>query len=214
MKRGLWVGVGLLVVIPLLCLLCCEVTLTLLASEIEKSENPPATLRESDLVGTWEVVYGSQRTDRLILRADGMFKQIYQDQTRGDYAYKTPWNEWWMERFPDGRVRVHLEGARYYLAGIEEGELDGWEPTIAPGQYDIWEDRGGPPPYSFFDPFAEEQVDMGVEMVGKLVLNVRRLPSGELVLAHMWGSPDWGFGDKTQVFHRVETPSLLQTSAP
>lgn len=97
------------------------------------SEPPPATFRKTDLVGTWEGHYGGyagygQGLDRLILRADGTFKQIYEIEKQG-YVYETPWNEWWMERFPDGRVRVHLEGARYYVAGIERAERDGLDPT-------------------------------------------------------------------------------------
>jgi len=198
-KRGLWIGVILLLVIPLLSLLCCQMVITLSTAEISKSENPSATLQESDLVGTWEADYGHYLgVDTLILRADGTFKQIYKNQ-RENYVYETPWNKWWLERFPDGRVRMHLKGARYYHDGIPLAEIHESEP---------W-------PYS--DPFVTRDKDWrewSVSMVGKLVLNVRLLPSGELVLAHMWSSGgDSAFTD-SQVFHRVGTPSPLETLAP
>jgi len=197
MKKGLWVGVSLLVVIPLLYLFCCQVILTLSTTEISKSENPPATLRESDLVGTWKAEYAiSGGVDKLILRADGTFKQIYQNQVDG-YVYETPWNEWWLERFPDGRVRVHLKGARRYLDGIPLAETEDGSSI-------------------FCDPFAldREWRDWSVRMVGQLILNVRLLPSGELVLAHMWsGCGDAAFTN-SQVFHRVATSSSSQTPVP
>lgn len=96
--------------------------------------NPPATFQESDLVGTWEARYG-KGVDRLIIRADGTFKQIYRDRT----YYETPWNKWWVERLPHGGARVHLEGARYYL-NFAADEL-------------------------FYDPFAKESVEMVGELI-------------------------------------------------
>jgi len=191
-KNSLWVSIILL--------FCVLMTLAACAS-IADSENPPATLQESDLVGTWEADYGLRvGVDRLILRADGTFKQIYENQ-REDHVYETPWNEWSVERFPDGRVRVHLKGARYYLEGIRVTEEGGVIPAALPVV--------GGEPWPFYDPFAKESV----YMVGELIFNVRRLSSGELILAHMWGSSEWGFGD-TDVFHRVEISSPLQTPTP
>lgn len=183
---------------------------------ITDSENPPATFQESDLVGTWQASYGvNDGIDTLILRPDGTFMQTYESRSE-DYIYETPWNEWWMERFPDGRVRVHLEGARYYYEGIEIAEWDGIEPTVPPGTLEPWISEDEARPFLFYDPFASYTDDWTiyfVEMVEKLVLNVRLLPSGELVLAHMWDSSSVGFGS-SQVFHRIETSSPVQTPAP
>jgi hypothetical protein len=163
------------------------------------SEPPPATFRETDLVGTWEGHYGVPwGTDRLILREDGTFKQIYRDEK--GYVYETLWNKWWVEHFPDGRVRVHLEGGRWYLNGIKFAELDGLR---SPG-------IGGPPARHFYDPFAKGWV----EMVRKLVLNVRRVSSGELILVHMSSSanvPNWEGLVRASI---VEIPSPVQTPAP
>jgi hypothetical protein len=202
MKRIWWFNVVLLLLLLTAIAACCcmpsESTKTIMGSE-----PPPATFRETDLVGTWEGHYGYPRgTDRLIIREDGTFKQIYRDEE--GYVYETSWNKWWVERFPDGRAWVHLEGARYYLDGIEFAERDGLHAT-----------SNGPPwPYSFYDWFVEAQEKWSVEMVGKLVLNVRQVSSGELVLAHMsssWESHTW------EVLVRVSTieiPSPLQMPTP
>jgi hypothetical protein len=210
MKQISWFSVALLLLlltaIAACCWCCCMPPKSM--KDIMDSEPPPATFQETDLVGTWEGHYGGyagygQGLDRLILRADGTFKQIYKIEKQG-YVYETPWNKWWVERFPDGRVRVHLEGARYYVDGIEMAERDGLHATSS-----------GPPwPYSFYDWFVEGQEKWSVEMVGKLVLNVRQVSSGEIVLAHMsssWESRTWKMlvGVSTD-----ETPSPVQTPAP
>ncbi len=172
-------------------LLVFLVMLTLMACGVSYS-NPPEAFHDLDLVGTWEVHYWKGDVDRLIIRADGLFKQTYQDGTVEGYVYETPWNKWWLERFDDGRVLLHLEGARYYLAGIRVAEEDG----MLPGSN--W-------PRFFYDPFADESIDM----VRKLVLNVQTDSSGELILHHMWISSDRGFaliGGEKEVFRRVETP--------
>jgi len=198
-RIGLWFGVVLLllVIIPLGC---CQVIITLSASEISKSQNPPATLQELDLASTWKADYGSRLgIDTLILREDGTFKQIYENR-RENYTFETPWNKWWLERFPDGRIWVHLKGARYYLGGIPVAE--------------IYEKNG-----SVCDPFHPQRFDRLrsgesiVDLAREVVLNVRVLPSGELVLAHLWPSCDSPLGDK-EVFHREETPSPLKMPTP
>ncbi len=178
--------------------LCCEYSFELIFKEslmVERSGNPPAALQADDLIGIWEAEYCSKCRDRLFLREDGTFKQVYHNGWQ-NYIYETPWNRWWIERFPDGRVRVHLEGARYYYAGIEEGEREGLFPTISPEQYSPWGNEIRFEDY--YDPFTQESV----QMVKELILNVRQLPSGEIVLVHMWGGPDWGFGEGTDIFHK------------
>lgn len=173
-----------------------------------RSNNPPMTLQESELVGTWKADYDylyDGGTDTLILEADGTFKQIYENRS-GSYVFETPWNEWWLERFPDGRVRVHLKGARYYLCGIRMAEEEGVESLLDPFAFH----QGKP---AIWYPGIDENETSIVHMVGKLILNIRVLPSGELVLAHMWPSTEWAWGDM-QLFHRVKTPASLQTPAP
>ncbi len=197
MKWSKWLIVGLSALVLLLALAC---TLT---SETQYS-NPPSTLRDSDLVGTWEAHYMEWGSDKLILRTDGTFKQVYQDHTVKGYVYETPWNEWWVERFPDGRVWVHLRGARFYAAGIRIAELEGMSGSCPENQPDcFW----GKMPWSFYDPIADESL----YMVGKLVLNVQSDASGNLVLLHMLLSRDEGFENvftgKAIGFSRIETRS-------
>jgi len=204
-KRISWCFNVVLLLLLLTAIAACDESI----KSIMDSEPPPATFREIDLVGTWEGHYGYPwGTDRLILREDGTFKQIYGDEE--GYVYETPWNKWWAERFPDGRVRVHLEGARWYLDGNDFAELDGLLPAGIGGPPDS-------PTYDFYDPFARHTDDWRVyfvEMVGKLVLNVRRVSSGELILVHMSGSTDPPTWTKLVRVSTIETPSPLQTSTP
>jgi hypothetical protein len=177
------------------------VTITLsTCSELADSANPPATFQESDLAGTWVAVYGmTTGVDELVLREDKTFKQIYRN-AEADYTYETTWTEWSLELFPDGRVRVQLPGARYYWAGIKRAEQEGLKPTdIVVSDWNYW---------AYFDPFSDDIVPM----VHALILTVRILPSGEVVLAHMWGSSEEGFSD-SKVFRRVNRP-LAGTEMP
>jgi len=189
---------GFALAMPFLCVTCFYVSYPEHLKDIEESASPPLTFNELDLVGIWEAkdyFYCGQCTDRLILRADGTFQQIYIDTEKG-YLYETPWNKWWVERFPDGRVYLHLEGARYYPEGVEEAENQG----MAFGK-----------PWDYYDPFDPEGEFSFVQMVGKLVLNIRVLRSGELVLVHMWPSsesPTW------EAFHRVEGSPPDGTEVP
>jgi hypothetical protein len=198
MKRSKWLTVVLSALVLTMTAARCGV------QSGRPFSNPPATFQEFDLVGIWETDYWGTGVDRLIIKADGTFKQIYQDRKVEDYAYKTPWNEWWVERLPDGRVWVHLQGARYYLAGIRIAEREGLHDPGPEDQPDFW-GEAGPPPRSFYDPFGKEFL----EMVGKLVINVRSDSSGKTLLHHMWTSSDRGFaiiGGEAEVFRRVEEP--------
>ena len=169
--------------------------------------SPPPTFEDSDLIGTWETRYAGWPAgdlDRLSLREDGTFQQTYEDYQLKGYLYETEWEEWWVERFPDGRVRLHLPEARYYAAGMTIAELDGLGlpcPASLPGC------TGEPtlPPHSFYDPFAREYL----YMEGELVLNVRVDSAGELLLHHMWWHSDRGFASadcQGEQFRAVETP--------
>lgn len=193
-------GVAVLAAVLSAVVLFCGAPLRSIRECLEAPySNPPSIVQDSDLVGTWETRYGKS-IDRLIFRADGAFKQIYEDPYVEDYVYETPWDAWWVERFPDGRARIHLRGARYYLAGIRMAERDGMR-SDAP---ELW-GRSGPPPYPFYDPFADEIV----VMVGELILNVRTDSSGELLLHHMFIETDRGFaiiGCERNMFRHVQTP--------
>ncbi len=167
--------------------------------------NPPRSFQDSDLVGTWETHYG-RSLDRLIIREDGTFRQLYQSGYAEDYAYETPWNEWSLDRFSNGTVRLHLQGARYYRDGIEIGELDGMGDSC-PADHPDFCSGEALPPRPFYDPVAERSL----QMAGKLVLDVRSDSSGDILLFHLWpdGRGDQGhpiFDCDSDVFRRVTTP--------
>ncbi|HUW14590.1 MAG TPA: hypothetical protein VM537_33025 [Anaerolineae bacterium] len=173
-----------------------------LCAEAPYSPLPP-DFTEEDLVGTWETRYG-RRTDKLVLRDDGTFKQMYRDITQGDYAYETPWSEWWLERFADGRIRLHLRGARYYVDGTRIGELDGYAYGLGVGNASPG-DKPSTVPWPFYDPFTHQHL----EMVGELILNVRVDSQGQILLHHMSYTSNGGFvmsGCQQDQFRRIETP--------
>jgi hypothetical protein len=146
---------------------------------------PPATFEDEDLVGTWRAHYDDS-IDTLILKPDGTFKQIYEDRYDEDYVYETPWSGWWVERYADGRVRVYLEGARFYEEGTTVAEEG--------GRYRDW---------TFYDQVAGELVTIP----DMLVLNLRMDSSGEPLLLHVWSGPGETFallGCERNVFRLVE----------
>ena len=163
---------------------------------------PPSSIEESELVGTWQARY-EPGLDTLYIRDDGTFRQAYEYHYTRDYAFETPWSDWWLQRFDDGRVRIHLEGARYYLDGIRTAKLDGFWPALTTGTPAAGERSSLP--YPFVDPFTRERVEMPWE----LVLEVRVDSSGDILLHHMWSDPDAGFalsGCWKEHFRRVDAP--------
>jgi len=146
-------------------------------------KDPPKDWNRSNLKGTWATTYGGSSNlingtlDTIIIRDDGTFKQIYKER-RTNYAFETPWNQWWLEILPNGITRIHLMGGRYYVAGTRIGELDGKSQ---------WGD--GSSPEEFYDPYANENV----EMVNQLILDVRMNASGDFILYQMWMTSDQGF---------------------
>jgi hypothetical protein len=167
------------------------------------SRNPSSILQDADLVGAWGLSYGRQGRDLLYLRADGTFKQIYTDRFTAGYRFETPWEQWWLERFPDGTVRLHLQGARYYRNGIRMAEEDGLWPELPSPLSGTPGPAGAPPPYPLLDIFANQWV----EAPRQLVLDVRQMPSGELVLFHLLDGADDGYSPfyfSGDVFRRIE----------
>jgi hypothetical protein len=160
----------------------------------------PTDFTESDLWGTWRASYGAGSTDTIVLRQDGLFKQIYQDPSESGYSYETPWAPWWLEYLPSGSVRIHLQGARFFPDGAMIAELDGWG-LPCPESGPCLEAIG---PYPFYDPIEHAPI----EMIGELVLQVRVGASGRLLLHHMSLSGDEeGFaliGCESRQFRRVD----------
>jgi hypothetical protein len=162
-------------------------------------KNPPESFQSSDLEGIWRTHYGSQVTDQLIIKSDGTYKQIYED-SKINYFFETPWNKWWVENSQDGRMYLHLEGARYYLEGIERAERDGMD---MPCPSDFMNCGWDKQPFLFYNPYTHESL----EMVGELILTILDDSSGKIVLHHMWTYGDRGFaliGGNEEIFRRIK----------
>jgi len=153
-----------------------------------------------DLEGTWEVQYYKDSRDVLILRGDGVYKQLYQETGDLQYRFETPWNPWSLEPQSGGGFRVHLEGGRYYLDEIWIAELDGMDDPCGSA---LQECERSKLPRSFYDPYAREWI----EMVNELVLTVVSDRRGDLLLHQMWTTSDAGFpliGGEKEYFRRVD----------
>jgi len=161
---------------------------------------PPVSLQMKDLEGTWEVQYYKDSRDVLILRGDGVYKQLYQKTADPPYRFETPWKPWSLEPQSGGGFRVHLEGGRYYLAGIRIAELDGMGDPCGDSLPECgWSKL----PRPFYDPYAREWI----EMVNELVLTVVSDRKGNLLLHQMWTTSDAGFpliGGEKEYFRRVD----------
>jgi len=88
----------------------------------QRFSDPPLTFRDTDLVGVWKADYerhgkGKQwrGSEVLTLGADGTFQQVYEG---GSKVGKSQ-GAWRVEHLPDGRVRLWLEGGRFYPDMLE-----------------------------------------------------------------------------------------------
>ena len=136
----------------------------------------PETFQESDLIGTWQSrYYPGVVTDTLILREDGTYQQIYDNDRTGDH-YTSSWNRWYVEYRSSGGLYLHLEGMRYCLGTNEVCRRQG----------------GGGGSHPYYDPCEGRSIrNMGSEVI----LTVRgsegsRLPGTEsaprgILLWHM-----------------------------
>ncbi len=166
--------------------------------------NPPPSFDSSRLVGTWQATYAGRALDTLILRADGVFMQRYRPGSGGGDSFETSWSGWSLERFPDGRIRLHLEGARYFPGGSSMAELRGLDSPCADP---LPQCLKGHHPWLFRDPIGNESV----VMVGELVLNVQVESPEQLVLLPMLDNVDAGWrlalsGKALDAFYRVAGP--------
>ena len=72
---------------------------------------PPSDFKESDLLGSWVANYHLNDKDTLIIRNDGLYKQIYENPSDG-LRYESEWQEWWIEYRDSGYIRVHFRKMR------------------------------------------------------------------------------------------------------
>lgn len=97
-----------------LALYACALLVCISCSSQDKEQGgcaPPAEgFSEADLIGTWKT--GDQdRNDTLILRDDGLYKQIVYVEFE-NFDYESGWQSWRIENQDNGMPYLHLEGMR------------------------------------------------------------------------------------------------------
>ncbi|MCP4370440.1 MAG: hypothetical protein GY797_20360 [Deltaproteobacteria bacterium] len=83
--------------------------------------SPPDVLRETDLVGMWQAQYGTSRIDKITLKADGTYQQIF-EAPLDEYYFKSDWNKWYVEYSSSGKPKLHLEKMGYCVYFLDECE--------------------------------------------------------------------------------------------
>jgi hypothetical protein len=144
----------------------------------ERNYLPPGDVAPSELAGVWHACYSGDDVDTLTIRQDGTFQQVHEEREYDPSSkrivllqrFETTWNTWRLERFEDGRVWLHLPGARYYVEGLKAAE------EIATGQPSMVHPN---------DAFLPPEQRRNIQMVDELIVSVRRSRGGELYLVHM-----------------------------
>lgn len=165
--------------------------------------NPSPNLESSDLEGMWTAHYSLGTTDTITLKPDGTFRQIFRDADE-EYVFDSGRNHWTLEKLPNGIIRLHLYGGRYYLDGISLAEANGRKNPDDPclDTDCAW----GLQPRSFYDPFGNELL----QMVDELILVAQVDAAGNLILHHVWTSSDRGFlliDKDREIFYRETSKS-------
>ncbi|MBC7228456.1 MAG: hypothetical protein H5T61_14695 [Thermoflexales bacterium] len=109
-------------------------------------DNPPEAFQEEALVGVWKADYGRYEwglcgdntvmrgarslVEWLVLREDKTFYQVLQDR-RGQIPDQWAQGTWWVERFPDGVTRLHLEKGIFFANEVcfhfpQPPTISGW----------------------------------------------------------------------------------------
>lgn len=144
-------------------------------------QNPPKSLEKTDLIGTWEVSYDEWGKDSIALGIDS-FTQKYQDSLGQGHTYEFTGHQWQLERLPQGLVRIHLQGAKYFRLGVDFSNQS-----------------------YLYDSFANETLTIQ----GELVLEVRVTQANEFVLYHLTTDADAGgvslFGNSANFFRKVSS---------
>jgi hypothetical protein len=142
----------------------------------------PKGFEESELVGTWVGNYFGN-IDKLVIRADGRYKQIYSDGALNTLSFTSDWQRWHIEYDSAGHARLHLDRLR---------RCDGTDAECnTPG--------GGLPAGSVaIDPCKPEYVNE----VGEVVLFVTgqsgTVPRGLVLLQARLAGSDWNWSYQLQ----------------
>jgi len=115
MKKEWKIILTIAAVLITLCVTCmCVSSFVTFYRDTQKAKAPtcpplPQNFTESDLVGTWIGKY-FESTDKLVIRADGTYKQIYSSDPPRNF--ESDWQKWYIENDSNGSIRLHLEGMR------------------------------------------------------------------------------------------------------
>lgn len=160
--------------------------------------NPNPSFDESNLVGDWIINYSGSRIEEIQIQKDGEYKQVYIDDGT---TVESQYNDWWVELLEDGRIYLHLEGAKYYFYGISAANLS--EVPCPPNDIEC-EEIASKVPNKSYDWISNEWVDVS----GQLILNVRMDSNNELILLHLWKSSDRGFpiiGGEAEIYRKTDS---------
>lgn len=135
---------------------------------------PPTNFSESDLVGTWIGKYFGN-VEKLIIRSDGTYKQIYSD---GTLNFESDWQKWYMEYDPNGHVRLHLAGMR---------RCDGLD--------SVCNDPGGGLPVgeAALNPCEPGSLSFDDEVILFVIGPASDVPRGILLLQAKVGGSEWNY---------------------
>jgi len=91
----------------------------------------PESFSEDALVGTWLADYANGNIDKIIIREDGTYKQIF-SSTVPNLSFESDWQKWWLEKRDSGYFRLHLEGMRRCddLESICQNPRGGLDPDL------------------------------------------------------------------------------------
>jgi hypothetical protein len=113
MIRKVMLGIGM--VITLICAGICSYIIIGAVLQGDRSGGectaPPKPFQKSDLAGTWVAKYGGGATDTLILKEDGIYKQIFDDPIPA-YHYESDWQKWWLEYGGSGIPHLYMQRMR------------------------------------------------------------------------------------------------------
>ena len=136
----------------------------------------PSNFKESDLVGTWIGHYFSN-IDKLIIRADGTYKQIYSSDP--PINFESDWQKWWLESNPNGYALLHMQGMR---------RCDGTDTEC--------NNSGGGLPYDslVINPCKAEDLHLTHEVILFVTGYAKPIPRGIILRQARLAGSDWTYG--------------------
>jgi len=158
---------------------------------------PPDGFSKSDLSGTW-YAGGPDRSDTLIIREDGTYKQIIHIgyPNKGAFDYESDWQPWWLEYAETGRPYLYMMGMRLCAYSGDDKDCE----TIGGGETGKW-----------YDPCQQAWAQMSGKGV-LIVMGSPRLsiqtpqPRDVSLILLRRGEDVWGYGKLRTTAPAITTP--------